>query len=197
MRSMLTLALLVLLTGAIGLAFGQPASAASLAQAGTDVSGAIPELGIAPDMEIWGTPCEEACRARAMRQIRQCVADGGEHEACVTEGRQAYRDCLTKCERPPCAEVCRERVKRVYEACLASGAEPERCAARARSLHQECMTRCERVRCEENCQARARQAVRECLADGGSEERCAHRGRTVHRECMQRCPGRPSTGTTP
>ncbi len=194
MRRVLVLVPLFML---VALFMGQSASAAGLAQADTAPSAAVPELGIAPDFDIWGTPCEDACRARAARLIRQCVADGGERQACVAEGREAYRECLTKCERPSCGEACRERAKRVYDACLATGADPERCAARARSLHQECLKRCERARCEEKCQHEARQAVRECLAAGGSEERCAHRGRTVYQECVQQCPGQPSIRPAP
>jgi hypothetical protein len=180
----------------LGVAPGHQAQAAMPLQIDTGASAQIPELGLLPDFDIYGTPCEEACRTRALRMVRQCVADGGTREECVAKGREAYHDCLTRCERPTCDETCRARVQRVYDACIASGGTPERCSARSRTLYQECLTNCKRTRCEESCKTRAQQAVRQCIADGGTPERCELRGRTMYNQCVQQCP-KPSLGTTP
>jgi hypothetical protein len=125
--------------------------------------------------------------------FRQCVADGGDEESCLTAARAAAEACIAEnclSEGPGCAERCASSAAELKQACIDAGVDPELCAARAETMARHCIDEhCDDTEppapsCEERCEDHSQHELRRCLAEGGTEDDCATRAREQFQGCV-------------
>jgi hypothetical protein len=143
--------------------------------------------------------CVQACKQRAQRWVRQCVADGGNPERCQKQGEEKALKCIEQCPRAStdpqpvpsdpdpkqCVGQCERLAHQYYNKCMArtDDAKPAECKRKAERFLRACIER----KCPRESTEPDPGNVDPNPEPAPSPEQCQERCSTAAREFLRKC----------